>query len=425
MKQWIPFILLTLFTLTGLDAQLVTDLPQVSSKCKVVQTVGLTDIALMYSSPAVNERKIWGELVPYDQMWRAGANENTVFYASDDIEIEGTPLKAGKYGMHMIPGEDNFVIIFSNEHTAWGSYNYDPSEEALRVEVKPRKTELFRENLNFSFDNVTAESATCMLHWGEIMVPFQLKVNTHEVVLASLREELKTRAGFSWIGWNEAANYCLQNNINLQEASAWAGRSVFMQPNPQNLVTKAQLAGMAAGEGEDQKMVMIKTLDADLKAHPVTWKDYQAAANFALNTAGDNAKAMEWIDKSISMDANMTNRMVKVAMLENAGETKEAAKLKEKAIASGSNSELNTYGYTLLFAGKTGEAVQIFKANADKNPNDPNAWDSLGEGYMNNGQKEEAVKALKKSLSMNPPENVKANSIKLLGQMGVEYKTGT
>ena len=122
------------------------------------------------------------------------------------------------------------------------------------------------------------------------------------------------------------------------------------------------------------------------------------------------------------MSPNMTTMMAHSQVLKAKGDEQKAEKVKKEAIARGTNAELNNYGYQLLFGGKGEEALDIFEANTEKNPEDPNVWDSLGEGYVNTGHKEKAVKALKKSLSLNPPDNVRANSLRLLAQLGVEYE---
>ena len=244
--------------------------------------------------------------------------------------------------------------------------------------------------------------------------------------MASLREELRTQPGFTWAGWAQAANYCLQNDINIDEALVWANRSVFLNPQVQNMVTHARLVAKKDGDEAKTNEIMLATMQSDLENHSVTWREYNGLANFAMQNMNDNETALAWAGKSIEMSPNMTNMMTKVNILNQMGETDKAAKIRKEAIARGTNFELNNYGYQLMFAGDTAGAVEVFKANTEKNPDDPNAWDSLGEGYVNNGQKEEAIKAFKTSLSKNPPANVKANSIKLLKQLGVEYdETGS
>ncbi len=410
------------FSLESTAQSMVTTQPRVSQKAWVGQTVGLTNMKVVYHRPAVKGREIWGKLVPHDVVWRAGANENTIVYFSDDVKIEGQMLKGGKYGLHIIPSENEATVIFSKDHSAWGSYAYKPENDALRVSIKPVKADRHYELLTFQFDNVTANTAVCELAWGNRKFPFTLEADVHEVVLASLREELKTQAGWSWNGWNEAANYCLKNNVNQEEGMKWASRSVFMNPNSQNMMTVAKLKAAMHGNGDKakEKELMMGSIEKTLTTYPVSWREYEAAAKFA-SKKGKHDKAMAWAKKSVNMSRNMTNMMTKAQVVAEAGNKDKAEKIRSEAVALGSNAELNAYGYQLLFAGKTADAVKIFEANAKKNPSDPNVWDSLGEGYMNNGQKEKAIESFRKSLSMNPPDNVRANSLKCLNKLGVKY----
>ena len=418
-KCSLVLVVFALFIFGDAYSQAVTTQPRVSQKAVAYQVIGLSKVKVVYSRPAVKDREVWGKLVPYNAPWRAGANENTTITFSSDVKIEGKELAAGTYGLHMIPTETDWEIAFSTNSKAWGSFSYNPDQDALKVKVTPTKSDHYYELLTYTFDEVGADYAVCALQWADKKVPFKVEVNTHEVVLASLRDELQTQAGFTWMGWNEAANYCLQNDVNHKEALKWATRSAFINPNARNLMTKAQLTAKMKGDAAKENEIIAATLEKDLNTFPVTWKEWHSAANWCSKNEM-NEKALQMVDQSVAMNANMTNMMTKSQLLASSGREKDAKKVKEEAIAKGSNAELNNYGYQLLQGGKTAEAVEIFEANVEKNPTDPNAWDSLGEGYFNNGEKEKAIKSFKKSLSMNPPANVKANSLKILKQMGVD-----
>ena len=160
-----------------------------SLKASVAQRLGVdTDITIDYSRPGVKERKIWGELVPYGLApgneysgekpypWRAGANENTTIEFNKDLLIEGKKVPAGKYGIHMIPSEKDWIIIFSKKNSEWGSYSYDEKEDALRITVKPVKAS-FQEWLLFGFEDLAGNAATVFLHWEELKVPFKIKLS--------------------------------------------------------------------------------------------------------------------------------------------------------------------------------------------------------------------------------------------------------
>ena len=159
-----------------------------SLKASVMQRLGVdTDITIEYSRPGIKGRKVWGDLVPFGLApgnkyskdkpfpWRAGANENTIIQFSKDVLIEGQKLPAGKYGLHMIPGEKEWIIIFSKNNSSWGSFAYNQDEDALRVTVVPAKAPL-QEWLMYGFDDLAGSSATAFLHWEQVKVPFKIKL---------------------------------------------------------------------------------------------------------------------------------------------------------------------------------------------------------------------------------------------------------
>jgi hypothetical protein len=134
------------------------DLPRGSQHATVMQRIGITDVTINYHRPLVKGRQIWGKVVPYGEVWRAGANENTTITFADAVTIEGKPLAKGVYGLHMLPGEKEWTVIFSKVHTAWGSFTYDQKDNALRVTVKPQASEV-HEALTYDFDDVKPDSA--------------------------------------------------------------------------------------------------------------------------------------------------------------------------------------------------------------------------------------------------------------------------
>ena len=231
------------------DAQRQLTTPRVSPHARVTQTVGLTDLTVDYHRPAVAGRAVWGELVPYGEVWRAGANENTVFSASTDVLVEGEALSAGTYGLHMIPTEDAWTVIFSTVSSAWGSYSYDPAEDALRVVVQPRDAAP-QERLAYRFDDPGDGSAVLVLSWAGREVPVEVAVDTPTVVLASMESELRGVAGFFPEGWNQIATYALDTGRRLDDALAWAGRSVELQPGFGNQMTQAEILDALGRSGE-------------------------------------------------------------------------------------------------------------------------------------------------------------------------------
>ena len=349
------------FTSVSLS-QNVTTPRNVSPAAELKQRIGLTDITVNYSRPRVtlrgNDRsgKIWGQQVPYGLTkiafagqgnipWRAGANENTTVNFSSDVKIEGKPLAAGKYGLHMIIKDaDNATVIFSNNHTSWGSFFYKQEEDALRVDVKTRKIPKV-EVLTYSLIDYGNNYGVLALSWEMKQIPFKIEIDAHKTILASFRNELRSLPGFGWQGFQTAANYCANNRTNIAEGLQWSNTAVTRNKNFQTLSTRGRLNLIAGNKAE-----------------------------------GDTDFA--------------------------------------DAMPLGNKNQLNAAGYGLLNGKFYDLAIKMFTANAEKNPTDPNMFDSLGEAYKISGDKANAIKNLKKALSMNPPANVKANSEKLLKELG-------
>ena len=236
----------------------VLDLPRSSQHALISQRVGITDITINYHRPLVNGRKIWGGLVPYGQVWRAGANENTTITFSDPVTIEGKPLDKGTYGLHMIPGESQWTVIFSKNSTSWGSFTYNQAEDALRVDVKPQATEL-HDALTYDFPEVKPDSTVVTLAWEKIAVPFTVGVSTKEIVADNLHKQLRGLAQYSWDGWNDAANYLLDNNLHLDEALQYEDSSIQNEERFENLLTKSRILD-ALGRKQDATATRDKAL---------------------------------------------------------------------------------------------------------------------------------------------------------------------
>jgi tetratricopeptide (TPR) repeat protein len=160
---------------------------------------------------------------------------------SDPVSIEGRPLPKGTYGLHMIPGANSWTIIFSKMAVAWGSYTYNKSEDALRVDVKPQTITENEEALEYEFENPTANSVTVTMKWEKLAVPFHVSVNDADSVFPSIRNQLRGRAQYSWSPPNDAANFALEKKTNLDEALKWADLSIQNEERFENLSTKADL----------------------------------------------------------------------------------------------------------------------------------------------------------------------------------------
>ena len=216
------------------------DLPLQSPRAEISQRIGITDITIHYHRPLVNDRKVWDGLVPYGKVWRAGANINTTITFSDPVQIEGKPLDKGTYGLHMIPNADEWTIIFSKNSTSWGSFTYDEKEDALRVTVKPRAADMHNA-LTYDFDQLQKDSAVVEMEWEKIAVPFKVSVDVHDVVQASLKKQLRNLSQYTWMSWDNAANYLLAEKVNLDEALTYANKSIENEDRYDNEMTKAQV----------------------------------------------------------------------------------------------------------------------------------------------------------------------------------------
>ncbi len=237
----------------------VLDLPLPSQRAEVTQRLGVTDITINYHRPLAGDRKIWGGLVPYGKVWRAGANENSTITFSDPVMIEGKPLDKGTYGLHMIPNADEWTIIFSKSATAWGSFSYDQSEDALRVNVKPRANDMHNA-LTYDFDQLQPDSAVVELEWEKIAVPFKVSVDVDSVTRASLKKQLRGLSQYTWMSWDDAATYLLAEKQDLNDALTYANNSIAIEDRFDNEMTKSKVL-VALNRKDDAAVAQKKALE--------------------------------------------------------------------------------------------------------------------------------------------------------------------
>ena len=333
--------LVSLFIILGLAVQFLPAQPQlttprVSPQAEICQNIGLSKITITYSRPGVKDRVIWGKLVPYGEVWRAGADENTTITFSDPVKVKEKELAAGKYGLHMIPSEKDWTIIFSSVNTAWGSYGYDEKDDVLRVNVTPKEA-AFEERLSYRFDNPADNAVLVALYWEKLAVPFRVELDVQKIVLENMRKELRGLQQFFWQPWNQAANYCLRNNMNYQKALSWVDRSISINENFTNLQTKANLLEKTGQAEEAKKMheysftlaaendlnqygyqllgdgkvdEAIEIFRKNVKDHPKSWNVYDSLGE-GYATKGDNQKAIEYYSKALNMvkDENQKKRI--------------------------------------------------------------------------------------------------------------------
>lgn len=337
-----------------------------NQRASVTQFIGPVKVSIEYSSPKVHgpngadrRGKIWGELVPYgmtnlgfgtavESPWRAGANENTVFSVSEPVKIDGKPLAAGSYGFHIMTGKDEWTLIFSKNHTSWGSFFYEPKEDALRVTVKPKKHD-YREYLTYEFTTREPSRAVAEMQWEDLAVAWTIEVdNIDDLYISRLQDELRTSTGFSHQAFMAAAQYTVQTKKHLDLGLEWAeaaiNRPFVGQKNFQTMATKSQVL-MALNRPADAHKVI---KEAIATAQPTAIQIHQlgrqlqvsgmakeALEIFEINHqrngdawpvhvglargymgVGDNAKALEHAKKALEQAPDQVNRKNLTAMVE-------------------------------------------------------------------------------------------------------------
>ncbi len=170
--------------------------------------------------------------MPYGEVWRSGANENTTITFSTTVKVEGHELPAGTYGFQTIPAEGDWTVIFSKDANEWGAFSYKQADDALRVQAKPHPAEM-RERMAFEFDDVTDASAKVVLHWEKLEVPFTVEVDTAKLLVGKANADVRSQV--------QAANWCIQNNTCLDDAARWVDASLAQQESFSNLRVKALL----------------------------------------------------------------------------------------------------------------------------------------------------------------------------------------
>jgi len=314
-------------------------------RATVSEEVGITSITIKYSRPDVNKRegKVYGDgnLVPYGfnttsfitnkntSPWRAGANENTTITFEHDVMVEGKPLKAGTYGLHMALAADNVTLIFSNQSEAWGSFSYEEKYDALRVNVKPVALDKSVEWLKYEFIDHKEKSCVVAMQWEKLSVPFKIEVDVDNIVLARLRDQVTSQKQFNSTNMIQASSWCFNKNINLEEALTWAQRAITgfqgqkSYPSMRNLATgyeklnRLQQADSVMNEaltmasvnqyiGYGRALITQKRNDKALEimnAAKTKFGDVFVVNNgfmFAYSAKGDFKKALEYSEKALA-----------------------------------------------------------------------------------------------------------------------------
>jgi hypothetical protein len=231
MRKTISFMLAAVLMVTLVSAQTQLRIPRTSQYAKISQTIGLSDVSISYHRPGVKGREIWGNVVKYDEVWRAGANEPTLITFSDDVSIDGKKLGAGTYRFVVIPSKTgDWALIFNTETKNWGTV-YEAKFDTLKLMVKP-ETAPNEEWMSFSLTDLTPSSARVVLAWEKIRLSFKVEFN--------LLGKLQMSMG-NWQLLNGAARFALDNKMYPEEGLTWVERSIALDKNARNLQTKAEL----------------------------------------------------------------------------------------------------------------------------------------------------------------------------------------
>ena len=302
------FALLLLVFLAAPFALAQVRTPRPSQKASVMQTIGVTDVTITYSRPGVKGRRIWGDplpsqasvkgeatldnqnvrpkdaaIVPWGHAWRTGANEATTFVVTDDVLINGQKLPAGSYSLHTIPTKDEWTIIFNGEANQWGSFDYNPAKDTLRVKVKPEWVSENKEWLEFWIDPINDNSAQVSIRWEKVRVPFTVEVkDVKALTLQKARAAVAAAKPDDWRTPLQAANYVFlsPDKMDTTEAVGWLEQSIKAKENYNNMYTKAR---WLASQGKTKEAIAVgekalvlgkeaKANTGDLEKRLAEWK---------------------------------------------------------------------------------------------------------------------------------------------------------
>jgi len=335
-----------------------------NQKAEVSQWIGPVKVSITYHSPRVHfqgaERTghIWGELIPFGffddgfgpskaQPWRTGANETTTISFSNDVTVEGKPVPAGTYGLFLALDKTSpWTWILSRNSYGWGAYQYDPKDDVLRVPVQPKDAP-FTEFMTFGFDERLPNSAVAFLQWENKRIPMKIDVpNANEIYVGMIRKQLQSWPGFDYRNWQQAAQFCADRKIDLEEALIWADKAI-----------KEPFRGAALGR-EDFSTLRTKAA--------------------VLTAMGRDTEADSIMDKALHLPGTDVTAV-------------------------------HQYGQTLLRAGKKDKAMEVFKLNAQQHPEEKfTTYVGLARGYTAIGDKQKAIQNWEIALK-NVPENQKTN----------------
>lgn len=265
MKQKITFTLaILMFAGMGLFAQQI-QMPQASPSAKIAQKIGLTDVTVDYSRPGTKGRKIFGELVPYGEVWRTGANGATILTFSTDVEIDGKTVPQGQYALYSIPGKSEWTIILSKDTKLWGAIGYDPKNDLMRFEVEPNKLSRVYETFEISFNNMADNGADLSIKWDQTRVDFRIVTEVDAIVMAEIKKLVIDTNSTDPTLLYSAANYYFTNQKDLPLANTWITKSVESDPKYWTMHLKAKIE-LALGKKTEALESAQKSKDLAIEA---------------------------------------------------------------------------------------------------------------------------------------------------------------
>jgi len=230
---------LLLVGMTAVAQQL--QMPQASPSAKISQKVGLTDVIVDYSRPSTKGRKIFGELVPFGQVWRTGANGATVLTFSTEVSIGGTKVPAGSYALYSIPGKTSWTMILSKDTKLWGAIGYDAKDDLLRFEASPAKTSRMYDSFEISFNKLTDNSADLSIKWEQTRITFSIQTDVDPIVMADIKKQVIDAQSTNPALLYQAANYYFSSNKDGNQAYAWIKQSTDSDPKYWTLHLRAKI----------------------------------------------------------------------------------------------------------------------------------------------------------------------------------------
>lgn len=242
MKKYLLSIIAVLFCLVlNQQANAQIKLPQASPAAMVKQTIGLTDITVRYHAPGVKGRQIFGSLVPYGKLWRAGANEATLITFEDDLFLNHERVPAGTYSFFILPeNETDWNIVLNKDTTLWGLEGYSELNDVAYLRVTPKKIP-FQETLQFAFSDISTNTGTLNLSWENSQVSIRIETEIEKKALANIEKALKVAAPDDWYTWAQAANYLLSRKDQHEKALTYINKSIAIKENFYNNWVKARL----------------------------------------------------------------------------------------------------------------------------------------------------------------------------------------